>query len=162
MPCVRAEVLSCCIKSGHTWVKLYLAKRWQGGLMEVFWMKLPWNLWILKGTFSFRSLSYCITLDLLAVRYWMAIHLALLSYLFFYSTLSCMSFLIEFFIFAVSGCSSAFHYYHAFGRSFCHTSHIASVLLDLSWCFPCCSACSSSILAFSIPCRLECLIQQRT
>ncbi|KAJ6933049.1 hypothetical protein NC651_008463 [Populus alba x Populus x berolinensis] len=67
-----------------------------------------------------------------------------------------------YFYFFISGYSTAFHYYHAFGRSFCHTSHITSVLLDFSWCFPCCTACSSSILAFSIPCRHECLIQQGT
>ena len=83
-------------------------------------------------------------------------------FLFFSTSLLLFFFYRILLLFVVSGCSSAFHYYHAFGRSFCHTSHIASVLLDLSWCFPCCSACSSSILAFSIPCRLECLIQQRT
>jgi len=81
-----------------------------------------------------------------------------LLFSFLYSPIS----LIYFCLFFISGYSSAFHYYHAFGRSFCHTSHITSVLLDFSWCFPCCTACSSSILAFSIPRRLECLIQQGT
>jgi len=146
MPHVRAEVLSCFSKSGHTWVKLYLAKRWRGGLMEVFWMKLPWNLWILKGTFSFHSLSYCIILDLSVARYWMAIHLAPLScfpffihqiLLFFYLFLFIFYFRILF-SFSLLSCfwqiflSHFSHYFSSIGFLL-----VLSLLYCLFFLYPC-------------------------